>query len=435
MKANLKSIEDLLKLKYKLLLCVVYCVFLCARSSLFAHNVLVWVHNESNTPLTLIQGQLDKGEGQWTQGTPNVINARSTAQFGATTSQRVPITNTPIAGVRGSVRYKMGSGEFFVFFSNPYISGATKNTYDIRVPSEFEYRANGGEGADATIHIYISNSVPHFVGNFRPKTHGFPFDNNWKGYGNYTVANTPFDRIPGKADNGLCGGMCYAVRDYYEANMPIYTVKPANVNDPFFTYLKDRLLQSLNPTDASLFLKYSDPTYPDTDENLLNWVPTFGYQGRAYTVIIKEWPIIQADILAGRLSCLGLIYTKELNLGKNHQVMCYGYHQRGNIIELKIYDPNQPDNDDIFIRFNNTNLAQQLKLENNLESDRVLNCLFRTNYERRAPPFKVEDLDNNNIIFPVEYTITGGTYTMPHKPTIITRKVTLKATRGTVIIR
>lgn len=394
-----------------------------------ANNVLVHIHNETSTALILIRGDLKYGT--WTQfQPPNTINAKSNAQFGATTATRV--VGVPLTGVEGSVRYKIGNGEFYIYFNNPLVAGSKGNSFNIQLYSDFEYRVTGGTGGDAVVHVYIRKSTPHYVGNFRPSTHGFPYENNWKGYGNYTVANTPFGRIPGGADNGLCGGMSYAVRDYYEAGLPIPTTKPPTVDDPFFTYLKDRLLQSLNPIDVSLFLKYSDPTYPDTDENLLNWVPVLGYQGRAFTVIAKEWPIIQADILAGKLACLGLVYTKELNLGVNHQVVCYGYHQQGNIIELKIYDPNQPNKDNIYIRFNNTNLASQLQLENNLTSKRVLNCLFRTNYENRRPP-SLEAL--------IADTPLGGTLNIPagnyvmRKPAKITKKITLKATGGKVTIK
>lgn len=361
-------------------LLLVACLFITTLMS--AHNVLVNIYNESNTTLTLIGGQMSFGA--WTQGTPQVIAPKSKIQFGGTSRRTVGGVVT--TGVEGSVRYKLGNGEFYIYFNNPLISGSKGNTYKVLLPAEFEYSMTGGLGNNAEIHVYIRNSVPHYVGNFKPSTHGFPFANSWKGY-SYPLIDVGFlGQIKQSASYGMCGGMAYAVKDHFEANIPVPNEKPVNDKEPYFTYIADRLKQSLGLIDASMYLKFSDPLYPDTDTNITGWIPgdLGGTPGRAYTVLCKEWPNIQADILANKLVCLGLIFTKEMDLGSNHQVLCYGYQMLGNRIKLFIYDSNKPDDNNLYIEFENTTYDKQLTLNQNFSSKR-LNCLFRTHYERRTP--------------------------------------------------
>jgi hypothetical protein len=89
-----------------------------------------------------------------------------------------------------------------------------------------------------------------------------------------------------------------------------------------------------------------DPVLPDdeTDASKAELIP----HGRAWVMIKEEWPKIQSDINAGKLSPIGLVLVKSLNpvdLGNNHVVLVYGYDLNGTDLVFHLYDPNLPDDD------------------------------------------------------------------------------------------
>ena len=67
---------------------------------------------------------------------------------------------------------------------------------------------------------------------------------------------------------------------------------------------------------------------------------------------IVEWPLIRADIDAGRLSMVGLVRRATISpfdLTQNHQVLAYAYEVAADTVSLRIYDPNWPGRDDVAI--------------------------------------------------------------------------------------
>jgi hypothetical protein len=81
---------------------------------------------------------------------------------------------------------------------------------------------------------------------------------------------------------------------------------------------------------------------------------SFGIFGRsrAWTIANRQWPRIKSELDAGRLCPLGLVRVKSLNpsaLGKNHQVLAYGYDVEGTTLSLQVYDPNRHDDDSVRI--------------------------------------------------------------------------------------
>jgi len=65
-----------------------------------------------------------------------------------------------------------------------------------------------------------------------------------------------------------------------------------------------------------------------------------------------EWPRIRADIDAGRLSMVGLVRHTGLNpfnLTQSHQVLAFAYEVAGNMVTLRVYDPNWPGRDDVTV--------------------------------------------------------------------------------------
>jgi hypothetical protein len=179
------------------------------------------------------------------------------------------------------------------------------------------------------------------VANFQPSRSGFHFPNYFAEVPDLHI-NAPVigDLGIGNASNGLCGGMVFAVRDYFESKLavPLDTVAPSY--GQLFDYIVMRLFDSFNldhpSTGLPKYMALMDPALSDDN--------------RAKVMITEEWPKVKADIDNGRLSPLALIETKSLNpgdLGHNHQVLVYGYDLSGTKLVLHLYDPNAPGNDNV----------------------------------------------------------------------------------------
>ena len=184
----------------------------------------------------------------------------------------------------------------------------------------------------------ISKRVPSFA----PSTNGLHFANDF--------ADEPLFRIGlgrasipvGNAAKGLCGGMVFAVRDLFEHGRPPPPDRaPPRRGTALFAYLVGRLFSSFNlPMGPLRYWLWQ--ILPAGDR--------FAVRGIAWRTIRGHWPKIRADLDAGRLSTLGLVRTRSFNpldLGRNHQVVAYGYDldQDGSRLTIHVYDPNHPDDD------------------------------------------------------------------------------------------
>ncbi|HZT80907.1 MAG TPA: hypothetical protein VFA26_11815 [Gemmataceae bacterium] len=177
------------------------------------------------------------------------------------------------------------------------------------------------------------------VPGFLPSTCGFRFANVFR--------PQPLIRVPlaglgsvriGDASRGLCGGMVFAARDYFERGCPPPADgEPPEHGSPLFGYLVRRLFQSFH----------------------LPWGPLRYYRWMAAPddvllrhTVRREWPRVRRELDAGRLAALGLIRPRSRNplrLGENHQVLAYGYgldEPSGSLL-IAIYDPNYPGRDDV----------------------------------------------------------------------------------------
>ena len=153
----------------------------------------------------------------------------------------------------------------------------------------------------------------------------------------------------GDASNGLCGGMAFAARDYFEVGR----TPPADTSAPgagrLFDFLCERLFDSFDlPTGPARYLELMSPLLADGESfwSRAGLLP----HGRAWRTIRDEWPKVRADIDAGHPSPLGLIKVKSSDprqLKQDHQVLAYGYDLTGGILTLRLYDPNQPGRDDV----------------------------------------------------------------------------------------
>jgi hypothetical protein len=178
------------------------------------------------------------------------------------------------------------------------------------------------------------------VPGFLPSTHGLHFANSFPP--GPTVRLGPLDpRIIGVGDAsaGLCGGMCYTVRDLFEAGVavPADRTPPAN-GSPRFASIVRRQVQSLDwfRLPVAFWVRSA-------------WGGSIGGD-RAASTFEREWPLVRRQIDEGHLAMVGLIRVSGVNpfkLTGNHQVIAYGYAEDGRGVTLRLYDPNHPDRDDV----------------------------------------------------------------------------------------
>ena len=220
------------------------------------------------------------------------------------------------------------------------------------------------------------------VPGFLPSTSGLHFTNYFPSEPAVQVP-LPDGRVLGlgNAANGLCGGMAFTARDYFESGRtpPPDTTPPAE-GSPLFEFLVSRLLASFNlPLGIMRYVELMTPLLPDG-----GLMPVT----RARVMIEREWPTVQQELDAGHPSPLGLIKVKSLDvndIGKNHQVLSYAYTLTGTALSLSIYDPNYPDRDDIRLSLNLANPSAVVPVS--YSTGEAVFCFFHTPYSPpTAPP-------------------------------------------------
>jgi hypothetical protein len=229
-------------------------------------------------------------------------------------------------------------------------------------------------------------SVMSQLTGFLPSRDGFHFDNSFPAVPD-RIIKTPFgDLLIGNAANGLCGGMVYAALDHFNAGQPI----PADTISPsagrLFDYLVNRLIDSFDlPAGVLKYIEWMNPHYPESQTFFSKLFG--GLNSRSWCMIRQEWPVIKARLDAGQACPLGLvrILSKELKeLGKNHQVMAYGYELDGTDLTLYIYDPNYHHNDEINLRLSTADPGHVTQVS--YSTGEAVYCFFHTNYTFVMPP-------------------------------------------------
>jgi hypothetical protein len=222
-----------------------------------------------------------------------------------------------------------------------------------------------------------------FVPGFRPSVNGLHFANAWPSVPNWTLPLPGGGSIPiSNASNGLSGGMTYTVRDLYQARQPSPPDRKAPASGPLFTYVAHRLLDSWSlPGGVLRYLELMNPLLPDHEA--LTEPPG---RSRAWTMIRKEWPAIKRDIDARTLSPVSLVKAKSINpadLGKNHQVLAYGYDLNGAALTIHLYDPDHADDDTITMSLNISHADKATPVH--YCGGGTVYCFFRSDYAPRSP--------------------------------------------------
>jgi hypothetical protein len=234
----------------------------------------------------------------------------------------------------------------------------------------------------------VSTVIPGFL----PSTRGFGFANDFPHVPVRRIGIPGVVSIPiGDASNGLCGGMAFAVRDYFEAGRepPADTTAPGV--GPLFDYLCARLFDSFDlPLGPARYLELMSPLLADGE----SWWSRMGVapHGRAWRMVNDEWPKVRQDIDAGHPSPLGLIEVKSSNpmdLKYDHQVLAYGYDLDDGALTLRICDPNWPGRDDVTLALSTRDPTRPTTVTSSIAGSTVY-AFFRVNYSAKPPPAQVE---------------------------------------------
>lgn len=280
-------------------------------------------------------------------------------------------------------------------WTNPTVESQYGNKYYEHAPTGYALSHTGGQGGEAKAYYVLEKSAKRMVKDFLPSKHGFKFGNDYWDKNNIKlpVVTLDFPKPIGKvtlthSGQGLCGGMVYTVMDYFYAGqiLPPRTVGPVNENDELYKYLRERLKTSFDITGTGLnYFNYMRPDYPDTDDSTSGAV--LRQKGRSFIIAKEEWPKIKADIDANKLSPIGLVQIKSINpgdLGKNHQVLVYGYLLSGDVVTLYYYDPTYPNEDRMQLLFSIGQLDKPIKIQRYIGGDvkdKTITTFFRTNYK------------------------------------------------------
>jgi hypothetical protein len=271
--------------------------------------------------------------------------------------------------------------ELYIHWDNPFVG---TNFYEQAVRGPYGLYFSGGKGNNTEVVYSLMPSARKAVGDYLPSHHGFAFSNHWPSIHITSIKMPdPFgDILVGNASWGLCGGMSFASRDYFEAGLwaPATTTNPTGEGDPLFDYIVRRLSQSLGPSDIGDFVKYGDPAYPDTD------APTLG-NGRNWVMAHSSWPAIRDTIDSGHPCPIGIVTGSVLNPTElGHQICVYAYQLVGQILTLWVYDPNSPGRNDITLQLDISRTDQHpINVKHNVNVNHPIKCFFVQSYEQRTP--------------------------------------------------
>lgn len=144
----------------------------------------------------------------------------------------------------------------------------------------------------------------------------------------------------GDAEAGLCGGMSWFVREWFEEGRPVPAdVAPPANGSPLFRAIVRRQVLSLDWLRGPVRFWLSALSSPER------------LRERSLEI---EWPRIRAEIDAGRLPMVGLVRHRgwsPFELTKDHQVLAFAYDTAGpdGPTTIRLYDPNWPNRDDVSI--------------------------------------------------------------------------------------
>ena len=221
----------------------------------------------------------------------------------------------------------------------------------------FTWTADGKENThSAQLEMFRDNfQLPHaYPLEFLPSRNGFHFLNSFSGYMlPFTVPFVSESKV--KGIYGLCGGMCAGAVDFLLAGREITAQKtPPKRGTQLHRYLFRRAMDSFAMGETIL--------------RFARWMllPDGGLNG-TYRLTMGEWEKIRAGLEANQLVPLGQLRAKAANIQEisrdvwnNHQVLAHGYNENADgSVDIRIYDPNCPDKDDVFIHADRVQVGEE----------------------------------------------------------------------------
>jgi hypothetical protein len=251
-------------------------------------------------------------------------------------------------------------------------------------------QVSSGRGS-ATTAAAASASGTARVPGFKASVNGFRFLNQFPHEPDLKIPLPGGGSLPiGDASNGVCGGMVYSARDVFQTPglKPVTATDPPGPDTPLFHYVVGRLIDSFDLPEIGVLRYYDWMLAPDGDRG---WLPFLKQRGVAWRTIVEEWPAIRQELDAGHLACIGLIAVASANpadLGKNHQVMAYGYDvDDESNLTLHLYDPNTPNYaaDDVKLSLSLREPTKPAKITHNVGIELPIRGFFMTTYTYHDP--------------------------------------------------
>lgn len=193
--------------------------------------------------------------------------------------------------------------------------------------------------------------VPGFV----PSTSGLRFANAFPSAPFWRLRLGRWVRVEiGDVANGLCGGMTFLAADHHRAGTapPLDPVAPADGSELHARILRRQVDSFAGGRLPLRFYSLASPLRPARETAWARALARLGMDlhSRTNVMVAREWPRVRRELDAGRLVPLGLVRAVSANpmaLVRNHQVLAWGYDLAGDVLTLRIYDPNRPGDDDV----------------------------------------------------------------------------------------
>jgi hypothetical protein len=226
---------------------------------------------------------------------------------------------------------------------------------------------------------------------FLPSRHAFGFRNDWPSAPALSVPTFGRPIGIGNAARGLCGGMVFGALDYWYAGTEPPTRLPAP-GEPLFRFIVRRLIKSWH-IPAGVARYYYWMNVPDGDTARRVPGPFRSHRTMPHRAGLRmrsmaiQWPRIRAQLDAGRPAAIGLVTVagpSPLQLGRNHQVLAYGYQVAESRVTLQVYDPNSGPNDDVYIGFDPR--SPGLGFTHSINIGLPVRGFFLTPYSPATPP-------------------------------------------------
>jgi hypothetical protein len=233
----------------------------------------------------------------------------------------------------------------------------------------------------------LDTAVPGFL----PSRHGLHFANAFPHEALVSITIPGIAMLAlGDAADGLCGGMAFTVRDLFEASVdPPPDTAPPPRGTARYDSLVERQLASLDLGAVALRLyELGSPLLPDGAWAVRPLADVgLAPRGRSQVMALDEWPAIKADLDAGRLSVLGLVRAIDVDprsLGRDHQVLAYGYTLDGDALTIAIYDPNHPNDDAVRLSLSIADPSAPIAVAYSPD-DGPVHCFMRIPYQAADP--------------------------------------------------